>query len=370
MTQKFSTYKISIKGIVQGVGFRPFIWRIATESNLSGTVYNTTEGVVVKINCSSHKELEEYIEKIKKQKPSPASIESIDYLIIDFEDFQGFKISSSIKTENNFQLISPDLSTCTECVDDINNSSDRRRYSYAFTNCTNCGPRFTIIKKMPYDRANTVMDIFKMCPDCLAEYNDPRNRRFHAQPNACKTCGPSLLLADSNLKMIDDKEPISLAAELLKDGKIIAIKSLGGFQIACDATNSSAVMLLRERKKRPKKPFAMMFKDIAMIKKFFRVSKFEEDLLKSPSAPIVLLRKKYLNDQNDSNLNDTGGISENVSFYNKYDGVFLPYTPIHHILFRSIDFPLIMTSGNISEEPIASINEEASHRLRVYAISF
>lgn len=355
------------------MGFRPFIWHIAKKSGLNGIVTNTTEGVFIKINVAGEPELLKFISEINKHKPAPALIEKIEYKKINYENYNDFIITKSFKTDEKFQLISPDIATCSKCVLDINNSRNLRRYNYPFTNCTNCGPRFTIIKKMPYDRFNTTMAKFKLCSDCQKEYQDPMDRRFHAQPNACIICGPKLLLVNNKGKIIDDKKPIFSAVRLIKKGKIVGLKSLGGFQIACDAKNNKVVAELRKRKNRPSKPFAVMFKDLNMIKNYLVINKKEEQSLILPVAPIVLLQKKqykayrqYLNNNGTHNKfqnNNENGLSFNISFYNKYEGALLPYTPIHYILFKNLDIPLVMTSGNISEEPIASDNNEALERL-------
>jgi len=398
INSNIKTYSLNIKGIVQGVGFRPFIWHTAKKLGLNGIVTNTTEGVFVKINVSDETQLLNFIRLIEKEKPAPSVIEKIEYEEIgyeDFDDLDDFIITKSIETSEKFQLISPDLATCSSCVDDINNKKNLRRFNYPFTNCTNCGPRFTIIKKMPYDRVNTTMAKFKQCLECQNEYDNPHDRRFHAQPNACIKCGPKILLVNNEGKIINENKPIISAAALIKKGKIIGLKSLGGFQIACDATNDSAVAELRKRKGRPLKPFALMFKDINSIKNYLLLNKKEEQSLTSPAAPIVLLPKKnfkeesnFINNINNcfSNINYKNGIYEysknkkntiknnftidgknNISFfvslYNKYEGALLPYTPIHYILFKNLDIPLIMTSGNISEEPIASDNNEVLEKL-------
>jgi len=352
--KNLKTFSINISGIVQGVGFRPFIYRLARHHDLSGTVNNTTEGVTVLINIPDRKTAEKFSSDIKLQKPSAAIIEDIKVEEVPFRDSKDFKIGKSIKTEERFQLVSPDIATCGLCAADIRNNGDTRRHDYPFTNCTNCGPRFTIIKEMPYDRPNTTMHKFQMCKDCLAEYNDPEDRRFHAQPNACKKCGPELLLIDRNGKKIDSGNVPLTSSELLRQGKIIALKSLGGFQIACSALSDNTVIELRKRKKRPVKPFAIMIKDIDSIKKSYKVEAKEIESLLSPRAPIVLLKKNTEN----------YAVSRYVSLYNRYEGVMLPYTPIHHLIFDHIDMPLIMTSGNISEEPIAAENAEALEKLK------
>lgn len=351
--KNLKTYKITVTGVVQGVGFRPFIYRLAKKHKLSGSVTNTTEGVFIYINTPGNAGIDKFIADIRLQKPPASFIEEIEFKEAPFFNFIDFTIEKSMETEEKFQLISPDIATCKHCLEDINNKENNRRYYYPFTNCTNCGPRFTIIKKMPYDRSETTMYEFTICKECAEEFSNPYDRRFHAQPNACKKCGPELILKDRNGKKINTDSPIIKAAGLLKEGKIIAVKSLGGFQIACDATSDSVVLKLRKRKKRPVKPFAVMIKDIEHVKKYCNTGKKEIESLTSSRAPIVLLRKKPGNNT----------ISKYVSSYNKYEGVMLPYTPIHHLLFGSIDIPLVMTSGNISEEPIAAENPEACRRL-------
>jgi len=351
--KKKYSFLIKIKGIVQGVGFRPFIYNLARSSGFSGNVSNTTEGVLVKINASSTGEVEKFIGLIRENKPMPALIKDIVLKKIPYENTEGFRINKSIKTDSSFQLISPDIATCPRCIEDILDPDNTRRYHYPFTNCTNCGPRFTIIKEMPYDRPATTMKSFEMCTDCSAEYDDPLDRRFHAQPNACKKCGPMLKLIDSRGNTINTGTPLAAAADLLLDGKIIGIKSLGGFQIACDSRSDKTVKLLRDRKLRPSKPFAIMASDARWVKKHYHLKILESSILGSTRAPIVLLKKK----------DDEYPLSYQVSLDNKRDGIMLPYTPIHHILFEYMDFPLIMTSGNMTEEPIASVNNEAIRKL-------
>ncbi|MBM3705587.1 MAG: carbamoyltransferase HypF, partial [Actinobacteria bacterium] len=363
--RNFNTYSINIKGIVQGVGFRPFIWQLFNKFKICGMVTNTTEGVYIEANFKDRRELLKLIEGIKRKKPAPSLIETVEYFRIADKIFSDFTIAKSLETDEKFQLVSPDIATCRMCISDINDADNSRRFGYAFTNCTNCGPRFTIIKSMPYDRHSTTMKKFRMCPECLAEYNDPEDRRFHAQPNACKKCGPCLVLVDAKGTVVDFKDSIASACSLIKKGRILGLKSLGGFQIACDATSGRTVAKLRKRKNRPSKPFAVMFKDIEMIKKYLKVSPEEERSLLSPAAPIVLLKKK--NSTGENTVHDAASnipLSGQVSFYNNYEGAILPYTPIHHLLFKYISIPLVMTSGNISEEPIASGNNEALDRLK------
>jgi hydrogenase maturation protein HypF len=354
-TDKKNSYKIEIRGIVQGVGFRPFIYRLARTLGIKGTVANTTEGVVVSTAGLSDRDLQGFTDAILKQSPPASKIEDIRTIIVqDKASYSGFSIEKSRDTGKRFQLVSPDLATCESCRKDILDPHDKRRYHYPFTNCTNCGPRFTIIKRMPYDRPHTTMDRFRMCPDCEKEYSDPLDRRFHAQPNACSACGPRLVLVDSNGKAIESDEPLKDASALLGDGKIIGLKSLGGFQIACNALSDEAVNSLRSRKSRPAKPFAIMAANTGWIEKYYHIDSLEGSLLRSPRAPIVLLRKKP----------GDYPLSCQVSPGNKYEGIMLPYTPIHHILFEYFGTPLVMTSGNISEEPIASENNDAYGRLK------
>lgn len=348
---KIKTFKIKILGIVQGVGFRPFIFNLAHEYKISGMVTNTTEGVLITAN-GSPKLIHKFIHSIKERKPSPAIIENIEVKEEPFTTMEGFSIEKSKKGKRKFQLISPDLATCKECIKDIHNQDDSRRYLYPFTNCTNCGPRFTIIEKLPYDRPYTTMKKFKKCSQCEKEYLDPRDRRFHAQPIACNKCGPTLSLVDSKGHPVTGENPINLAAQKILKGKIIGIKSLGGFQLACNAVSDDVVGKLRQRKKRPFKPFAVMIKNIEEVKKQFKVTEKEINSLLSSRAPIVLIRK-----------GNSRYLSEYVSFYNQFEGIMLPYTPIHHLLFKYLDIPLIMTSGNITEEPIAAKNNQAKQKL-------
>lgn len=375
----FKTFQINIYGVVQGVGFRPFIFNLACENKLHGEVCNTTSGLTIRINAESINEIHDFIEQIKNKKPDPTVIEKIKVKQIKDLPFDDFKIIKSRLTSEKFQLVSPDLATCSKCIADIKKVDNKRRFNYAFTNCTNCGPRFTIIKKLPYDRKNTTMSDFKMCSDCSKEYADPVNRRFHAQPNACKQCGPHLILVNKEGKTIDDKNPIISAAQKILKGKIIGIKSLGGFQIACDATSDKAVLSLRKKKKRPFKPFAIMMKNTYRIMQYFYLSKAEKKILSSAKAPIVLLKKKENCESNnnlyklhENKLSDIAdmkeiplkvAISKYVSFDNKYEGIMLPYTPLHHLLFKEINRPLVMTSGNIAEEPIVFKNETALNKL-------
>jgi hydrogenase maturation protein HypF len=381
--KKTETYLIAITGIVQGVGFRPFIWLAAEKLMLSGSVANTTGGVIIKVNSISEEIVLKFTEYIKKNKPAAALIENITYSHIPFEEFKGFNIEKSYNIKNTFTFVSPDIATCDKCIRDINDYKNSRRFNYPFTNCTNCGPRFTIIENMPYDRLNTTMKRFIQCPECSAEYIDPSDRRFHAQPNACKICGPELKLINSYGMTIKTDDPIVETAKLLHQGFIVGIKSLGGFQLACDATNNTTVAELRKRKTRPAKPFALMLKDTSAISEMYNLSNKEKESLNSTAAPILLLKKKEqglfgrLNQKisckltpeesfgikNEQSSGAVHKLSFGVSFNNRYEGVMLPYTPLHHLLFKYINNPLVMTSGNISEEPIAYENSDAVNRL-------
>ncbi|MBU2535105.1 MAG: carbamoyltransferase HypF [Chloroflexi bacterium] len=349
---------IEVRGIVQGVGFRPYVYRLAKNCHLNGWVRNTSGNVAIEIE-GPEENVSQFLALLKERAPSAASVQDVTTEKLPVKGDIDFEIRKSQPEPGKYQPISPDLATCPECLEEVFDPVNRR-YLYPFTNCTNCGPRFTIIRDIPYDRPLTTMNRFTMCPECQAEYDDPLDRRFHAQPNACPKCGPSLQLTDANGTPVPGKDPLHKAAELLHQGYIIAVKGLGGFQLACDATSQEVVARLRERKKRPGKPFALMMASIEEIKRHCYVSPEEAKLLLSPNAPIVLLRWR----KNASNV--TASAAEN----NKYLGVMLPYTPLHHILLHHAARPLVMTSGNLSEEPICQDNDEALHRLHGIADYF
>ena len=349
---------ISICGVVQGVGFRPFVYRLAKQHHLLGWVRNTSGKVEIEVE-GDKAEINSFLQNLETYTPALARIEDIQTTFSSLKGYTDFRIRESLAQRYKYQLVSPDIATCADCREEIFNPHDRR-FRYPFTNCTNCGPRFTIIEDIPYDRPNTTMQKFEMCPDCEREYSDPLNRRFHAQPNACPVCGPQLELVDATGKTIKCTDTIKKAAGLLKAGKILAIRGLGGFQLACDATNQTAVNLLRERKHRPAKPFAVMAATIEDIIIHCRVSGTEIELLSSPQAPIVLLRWNHKNSD----------IAPAVAPDLKYLGMMLPYTPLHHLLLREVGRPLVMTSGNLSEEPIAKDNDEALVRLKGIADYF
>jgi hydrogenase maturation protein HypF len=349
-TETMKAMRINVRGVVQGVGFRPFVYRLAQEHSLVGWVRNTSGNVEIEVE-GKEESIEGFLAKLKTKAPPMASIEEIATVPLPLKGYTSFEIRKSHAEEGTYQLVSPDIATCQACQKEIFSPSDRR-YHYPFTNCTNCGPRFTIIEDIPYDRPRTTMRRFKMCPECQREYDDPLDRRFHAQPNACPRCGPSLKLVNSQGSPIKGSDIIQTAGELLKEGKILAIKGLGGFHLACDATNDEAVKVLRDRKRRPSKPLAVMMTSLEEIKQHCFVSPEEERLLLSPQCPIVLLRWK-----------GESSVSHKVAPRIKYLGVMLPYTPLHHLLLREANLPLVMTSGNLSEEPIARDNDEALRRL-------
>jgi hydrogenase maturation protein HypF len=342
--------RISVRGVVQGVGFRPFVFQLATRFGLNGWVCNTSEDVKIEVQGDS-RDLEQFIFELEHKAPPLAHIENISVTYHPPANYTRFEIRHSVSEEGKYQLVSPDIATCKPCLKEIFTPGDRR-YRYPFTNCTNCGPRFTIIEDIPYDRPKTTMRSFIMCPDCQGEYDNPLDRRFHAQPNACPKCGPWLELLDSKGNHIEVADVIASASNFLKQGKIMAIKGLGGFLLACDASNEKAVQLLRHRKRRPFKPLAVMVADIGEAKKYCHVSEADEKLLTSPQSPIVLMSWK-----------PGTGLCRSIAPNLKYLGVMLPYTPMHHLLLRETGLPLVMTSGNISEEPICKDNDEAVRRL-------
>jgi len=395
-----SRVKILVRGIVQGVGFRPYVYSLAKSLNLKGFVMNSSKGVTIEVEGGNSAI---FVERLSKEAPPLSQIMDVDVTTLPYHGYQDFKIVKS-EDEGSFTLISPDVSICKDCFRELLDSYDRR-YLYPFINCTNCGPRYTITKSVPYDRPNTTMSVFQMCPQCEEEYHNPVDRRFHAQPNACAVCGPhvELIVKSDELKVDEKQNPIKETIRLLKQGYILAIRGLGGFHLACDATNEEAVNKLRIRKRRSNKPFALMAPDVETVKKFCYVSKEEEELLISIKRPIVLLGKKKTS------------LPDAVSPDNPCFGFMLPYTPLHYLLFYypiteslsmnsnpllPADNPpfskgghgeiftkeglsrinskrveggfsspvpnfdaLVMTSGNISEEPIVINNEEAVTKL-------
>ncbi len=360
--------KIKVKGLVQGVGFRPFVFNLARSLDLKGFVKNTSGGVVIEIAGENSGV---FLERLKNKKPALSDVESIDVESIDVEKLPecGFEDFTIVPSEDNGSVtpVAPDISVCNNCLSELLTPSDRR-YLYPFINCTNCGPRYSITRAVPYDRPNTTMLRFRMCHDCSREYRDPEDRRFHAQADACPLCGPQLGFQSINplFKEDEGENPIYSAIKVLKAGGIVAVKGLGGFHIACDAENKDAVTLLRKRKQRINKPFAMMAPDMDTVRGFCCVTEAEAQLMLSRRRPIVLLKKRP-----DCRL------PEGVAPKNRCLGFMLPYTPLHHLLFfypggeGTPNFRcLVMTSGNLSEEPIIHENEAAMEGLAGIADAF
>jgi hydrogenase maturation protein HypF len=349
---------IEIAGIVQGVGFRPFIYRLATENNLTGFITNTEAGVSIEVEGGAEA-VATFLARLPQEVPPLARLTSIVVADRPSNYDVDFRILPSRAGKERRVLIAPDVAICDGCLAELFNPADRR-FRYPFINCTNCGPRYTIVRDIPYDRAKTSMAAFPMCPECQREYDDPRDRRFHAQPNACWKCGPRVDLWDAEGRRHECPDPIAEAVELLAAGEIAAVKGLGGFHLAVDAMNEAAVARLRERKRRVEKPFAIMAATLAGVEEFCPLDDASCNLLQSPAHPIVLLKKKQ-----------PERVAASVAPFNRDLGVFLPYTPLHHLLFEGKRFSaLVMTSGNISEEPIAIDNAEAVERLRGLADCF
>ncbi|MEN3029156.1 MAG: carbamoyltransferase HypF [Aquificaceae bacterium] len=340
---------VKVLGAVQGVGFRPFVYRLARELHLRGFVINDSKGVHIEVE-GLKEELENFLLRLSTEKPPLARIHSLEFTFLEPAGYEDFEIRESSEAGLKEVFILPDMSTCEDCLRELFDPSDRR-YMYPFINCTNCGPRFSIIESLPYDRPNTTMKLFSMCPECLREYHNPADRRFHAQPNACPKCGPWLSLFNRNGEALAHRQKaLEMAWEFLREGKVLAVKGLGGFHLMCDATREESVSLLRERKRRREKPFAVMFKDVEQLLDYTAPSELELALLTAPERPVVLVR-------------GTGGLAPSVAPELKRIGAFLPYSPLHHLLLKNLDFPLVATSGNLSEEPIVKDNEEALQNL-------
>lgn len=348
---------VSVNGIVQGVGFRPFVYQLAAAHNLKGEVSNTSSGVAIHIE-GAEKAVDSFIDSLKNSPPALARITELTLSPADLKNYKTFLISKSNNTGDTSTLISPDVSVCDDCLKELFDPEDRR-YRYPFINCTNCGPRYTIIDDIPYDRPNTSMKNFIMCEKCRQEYDDPFNRRFHAQPNGCENCGPGVELYDNQKQKIDRSNPVKECIGLLKQGFIVAVKGLGGFHLAVDADNDDAVRTLRKRKMREEKPFAVMSSSMEQVRQFALIKDGQEAFLQSMERPIVLLDKKR-----DAQL------SGHVAPGNRYYGVMLPSTPLHYLLLENSFRGLVMTSGNMSEEPIAIDNEDAFSRLKNIADYF
>lgn len=341
--------KVSIEGIVQGVGFRPFIYRLAKAHSICGWVRNTPAGVLLEAQGEAD-DVSGFLADIRSKAPPLAVLSAVrEEELLPVEEGDGFEILESTGGSSSIQ-IAPDCDVCPDCLRELFDPGDRR-YLYPFINCTNCGPRYTIIEGVPYDRPLTTMAEFPLCPECRAEYEEPANRRFHAQPVACPVCGPRLRLVDGAGREVPG-DPLQAAVAMLKQGKILAVKGLGGYHLAVDACSAEAVMELRLRKKRDEKPFALMSPGLEEVDRYAVYDDTEQRLLEGPEHPIVLLRKRAGNP-----------IASMVAPLNGYFGVMLPYTPLHHLLLRGNFLALVMTSGNLSDEPIAYLDEEARERL-------
>jgi len=365
---------VEIHGAVQGVGFRPFVYRLATELRLTGWVINDTQGVFIEIE-GSESQTRRFLERLPAETPPRALIQTIETTWLEPAGYQRFEIRHSERGGAKTVFVLPDMAACPDCVAEVFDASDRR-HRYPFTNCTNCGPRFTIVEALPYDRPQTTMRRFEMCPACRSEYENPLDRRFHAQPNACPVCGPRLTLFarsqtpdreapttgdDQPSVVAEDDAALAQAANAIRAGRIVAVKGLGGFHLVVDARNDAAIGRLRASKPRRAKPFALMARDLAQVRQFCEASAAAEALLAAPEAPIVLLPKL---------ADGTLQIAEGVAPGNPNLGVMLPYTPLHHLLLRELGFPVVATSGNLSDEPICTDEQEAMTRLGHIADAF
>lgn len=354
---------LTVRGAVQGVGFRPFIYRLATSLGLRGWVNNSPQGVFAEVE-GPRGTLEQFLVRIEAEKPPRSSIRSLECCWLDTAGYRDFEIRASGTIGGRSALVLPDFATCADCRREIFDPANRR-YRYPFTNCTHCGPRFSLMEALPYDRANTSMKAFTMCALCQAEYDDPRDRRFHAQPNACPACGPHVeLWGGAGLVQSVKEEALGQAAECIRRGGVVAVKGLGGFQLVVDARNDEAVRRLRDRKHREEKPFAVMFPSVGCVKALCEVSPLEERLLCSPEAPIVLLKRRP------QGANLAFQIAPSVAPGNPNLGVMLPYTPLHHLLLAELEFAVVATSGNLADEPICTEEHDALKRLRSVADLF
>jgi len=350
--------KFQIGGIVQGVGFRPWVYQLAQRHQLSGYVFNSTLGVTIEVE-GPDEDLDRFESALRSEAPPLAEPGQIRVEHLEPSGYREFTIRDSEDAAGEFVLVPPDIATCADCLADLRDPANRR-YRYPFTNCTNCGPRYTIIQEIPYDRPHTTMAGFRQCPDCEREYHDPSDRRFHAQPNACPACGPWVELWDAERMLAQRAGAIEGTRRLLKEGAILAIKGLGGFHLACDAANDAAVGRLRQRKLRSGKPFALMAASLEKIAEFCQLAQEERAALSGTRRPIVLLERRPAS-------RITGVVAPGVPTL----GVMLPYTPLHHLLFEGGEFDaLVMTSANLSEEPIAYRNEEVAARLHPLADFF
>jgi hydrogenase maturation protein HypF len=343
--------RLEVRGAVQGVGFRPFVFRLAGEMALPGWVLNDARGVFVEVE-GPRAALERFRERLVAERPPRAVVQSVEAAWLAPEGFRGFAIRHSDEGGAKTAFVLPDLATCPDCLAEVLDPAGRR-HGYPFTNCTNCGPRFTILRELPYDRPNTTMRGFILCPACRAEYREPRDRRFHAQPIACPSCGPVIELWDeSGAAVAEREEALDATARALAEGRIVAVKGLGGFHLVCDARDEAAVRRLRERKLRLGKPLALMVRDLEMARALCEVDDVAAAHLASPEAPILLLRRREGN-----------GVAAAVAPRNPCLGVMLPATPLHHLLLRACGFPVVATSGNLTDEPICTNEYHAMRRL-------
>jgi len=350
--------RVSIRGAVQGVGFRPFVFRLAKELGLTGWVSNSPQGVLIEAEGEA-RAVEHFCVRLNLEKPLRSFIQSLECWHLDPVGYAEFEIRPSETGGEKVALVLPDIATCDQCLSEVSDPANRR-YCYPFTNCTNCGPRFSIIESLPYDRANTTMRQFEMCPECRAEYQDPADRRFHAEPTACPACGPHLELWDPWGRVLAQRgDALQEAAEAVRQGRVLALKGLGGFQLVVHAANEAAVLALRQRKRRAEKPFALMYPTLESVRVACEVCEVERRLLCSPESPIVLLRRR-----------GTSSVAPAVAPRNPYLGIMLPYTPLHHLLMRELGFPVVATSGNVSDEPICTDEREALDRLHGIADLF
>ena len=350
--------RLSFGGLLQGIGFRPFVFQLAHEIGLKGWIQNSPQGVTIEAEGNGEA-IEIFLQRLREESPSETVFQNTESAYLDLFGYKEFRIKDSDNSGDQTTTISPDIATCSDCLKEIFDPSNRR-YLYPFTNCSHCGPRFSIIEALPYDRQHTSMKRFQMCAICQSEYNNPENRRFHAQPNACSDCGPQLELWDS-IGLPIKTNVIEKTVEALKEGGIIAVKGLGGFHLMVNAGNGQAVQRLRNSKHREEKPFALMFSDLQSVEGVCELSGLEKQMLLSPEAPIVLLRRK---------TDDNPGISRDVSPSNPYLGVMLPSTPLHHILMDRLGTPMVATSGNICEETICIEEKDALNRLQGVADFF
>jgi hydrogenase maturation protein HypF len=351
--------KVSVRGVVQGVGFRPFVYRLATELGLQGWVLNSAQGVFIEAE-GDQQSLHKFLMRLELEKPSLAIIQSLESCFLDLVGYDRFEIRDCREDGPKTVLVLPDIATCSDCLKEIFDPGDRR-YRYPFTNCTNCGPRFTIIESLPYDRPRTSMARFRMCPDCRREYEDPLDRRFHAQPIACPNCGPHLGLWNAKGETIARQdEALHETVEALRNGRIVAIKGLGGFHLVVDALNETATRDLRSRKRREEKPFALMYPSLEAVRGDCEVSELEARLLLAPECPIVLLPRRSKSKR----------LASSIAPVSRSFGVMLAYTPLHHLLLREISSPIVATSGNLRDEPICIDAFEALERLRGIADLF